>query len=101
MKKVVFSLIIGLGFMVEPICVLANPSSFNADPICVPGTPCAYTGRATAENGSWIDIKVYISNGQYVARFIWNTKEAEAYCIKAGSCKYYINWEGKKYFFEM
>ncbi len=69
--------------------------------ICVPGIPCAYEGKAVAENGAYINVQVYVTGGQYVVRFKWNEKVHEAYAIKCGPCKYYFNWDSRKYYFEM
>lgn len=95
------------------IALLAGGTStfvpkLNAAPedpeICVPGKPCAFDGYAVNDKNSsdQLKIQVYVVGGQFVARFKDRSGNVrEAYAIKCGSCKYYINWNDNKYYFEM
>ncbi|MCH5221079.1 MAG: hypothetical protein J1F05_01965 [Muribaculaceae bacterium] len=97
MKKLLlaaFVLLGGLGAFITP--TYAEP----AHQVCAPDSPCLYTGYAKCDN-----FKIYITvkmdkNGQPIASFRDNNKDYTVY-VFIDNNGYYVNHDGRKYYFNM
>jgi len=103
MKKLILCLVLLYGGLAASEVVLAVPIP---GPTCPADSPCLYTGKACQEDGSCINISVHRLNDyttDLVAKFEWGGKTETAYVFSSGigDGRWYFNWKGKKYWFEM
>lgn len=101
MKKLILAALACMSLLCTPIYA-SNIIMPDNDDICIPGKPCAYDGWAKTESGiHQLKIQVYSMNGSYLARFKVGNQVHEMLAIRYAPCKYYFNWDNKKYYFEM
>lgn len=104
MKKLFFCIaILACGGFTQSMIVNATETVENG-PTCPPNAPCLYTGKAIADNGAVLKISVHRLNENttdLVAKFTWQGKEQTAYVISNMDGRWYINWDSRKYYFEM
>ena len=87
--------------------IIASPSNIADGPVCPADAPCLYQGFAKPEQGAVLRITVHRLNEyttDLVAKFKSGSSEIQtAYVFPSGNGdgKWYFNWNGQKYWFEM
>ena len=86
--------------------MIASPSNIADGPVCPADAPCLYQGKARSENGVLLDITVHrldMYTTDLVAKFVGKGGIQTAYVFPSGNGdgRWYFNWNGTKYWFEM
>lgn len=106
MKKYFVCLIFLVCAMIAPSMV-AYSSNSSDSPVCPANAPCLYKGQAKNENGYTLQITVHRLDNyttDLIAKFENKDGKIETVYVfpsGRGDGKWYFNWNGSKYWFEM
>lgn len=103
MKKLILCLALLSGCFTVSEVIMAAPTTDG--PVCPANAPCLYQGKAKSTDGYTLTISVHRldnTSTDLVAKF-YDGGEQTAYVFPSGNGdgKWYFNWGGRKYWFEM